>query len=373
MAEKIQRTTIEYRERDCDICGSFDLASLWEYSHEARIVNSIYAWQVQNVICRICGFVFTSPAPTDSSLEKYYGNTPSMFNRQLLDYSIDRRLQLIEKYAKPGTEQCYVEVGSKNCPEFLEGLNELVTSISTVELNEECESDHQQIREVASESAEILTAYFVLEHIPEPGTFLEHCRRIMTAEGVLIIEVPNLYRYPQFTDGLILWEHTNHFSPVSLQNLAGRSGLELQEIDEESCSRPFGFTAVFSKAASGKQQGIAKHREFETRLQAVRENITRQGEQDGTTILWAANNMCRRLLKDFSLPDNAYVLDINERKQELFDPVPVAKPEMMVSELNQCRLLVVNTARHADEICQWIRRHSSNDLSETEIIVLDFS
>jgi hypothetical protein len=77
------------------------------------------------------------------------------------------------------------------------------------------------------------------------------------------------------------------------------------------------------------------------------------------------------LLEDFPLPANAHIVDINQRKRELFKPIPVSTPDSRIKELNECRLLVINSARHKDEILKWIRANTDNDFADTEIIVLE--
>ena len=382
------RKTIGYRKRDCDICGSSELSSFWQYPYTVKTVHFIFEWRVQIVICPKCGFVFTSPVPEEKSLEEYYGDGLGLFNQQILDYSIDKRLTLIKKYATPAGTANYVEIGSNNCPELLQQLKNTVGQIRTVELIDECTSDHHNMSELKAGSADILTAYFVLEHVPAPGKFLQECRRILADNGTCIIEVPDLYLYPEYTDALILWEHTNHFSTVSLTVLAEQCGLEVLEISHQLCSRPFGFAAVlkksphhklrlqdlsfeYEKAFSCMQKGLKKHRKFEARLAEIRENISKLNSAGKVSILWAANDTCRRLLEDFPLPANAHIVDINQRKRELFKPIPVSTPDSRIKELNECRLLVINSARHKDEILKWIRANTDNDFADTEIIVLE--
>lgn len=385
--KNIPHKLINYHSRDCDICGSKEHDCLWEYPYMARTANCIFHWKVRIVICVKCGFVFTSPVPQEKSLEQYYGDGLGLFNEQLLDYSIDKRLDLIYKYST-GKSARYLEIGSNNCPQFAERLSEKVGSISTVELIEECDSDHHNLAEVSDQSADILVAYFVLEHIPAPIKFLEDCYRVLADNGIFIVEVPDLYLYPEYTDALILWEHTNHFSIGSFTAMAERCGFMVMEADNSICSRPFGFTAVlrkninltkaitdrccdeYERASLAVQKGLERHRNYKNHLVLVRKKVSRYSAAGKLSVLWAANNVCQRLLEGFELPEKTLILDIDERKQKLFSPIPVAKPEDRIADLNKCALLVINSARHEAEISNWIRKHTDNDLRNTEIVVL---
>ena len=386
MTPNIPLKSISYRKRDCDICGNPDLKSTWKYPYSVRTSHYVFGWQVHIVICKKCGFVFTSPAPEEKSLEEYYGDGLGLFNQQILDYSIEKRIALIRRHAPPGGTASYVEIGSNNCPELLQQLKSIVGQIKTVELIEECTSDHHNMAELPSGTADILTAYFVLEHVPNPRKFLQECHRILADNGTCIIEVPNLHLYPKYTDALILWEHTNHFSPASLTALVGQCGFDVLETSQDSCSRTFGFAAVLKKspkpampelpdeyqsALSCMEKGLEKHRKFEAYLASIREKIARLDSAGKISILWAANNVCQRLLEGFPLPANAHIVDINQRKRELFKPIPVSTPESRIGELNGCRLLIINSARHKDEIIKWIRATTGNDLADTEIIALE--
>ena len=248
--------SIAVQERVCDCCGSNDLEEIWHYSLESRTKSNTYFWQVRNVVCRCCGFGFVSPSPTEDALEEYYQDSFCIDTQQGADFSVQNRLHIISKCVEEleksdqysaECEKTYLEVGSNNCPEFISKVESLFEHIQTVELNEDCNSNYRSLKDIPDEVADVVAAYFVLEHIPNPKQFLEYCVRGLKSGGFLILEVPNLYLYPKDPAGILLHEHVNHFSPVSLSWLANMQGLSLVEISQKYCSRPFGFAAIYQK------------------------------------------------------------------------------------------------------------------------------
>jgi SAM-dependent methyltransferase len=207
----------------------------------------MFLWQVRNVICQDCGFVFVSPCPTETCLKEYYEDSYEYFCGQELDYSIETRIQLIKKYNMKKKNTSYIEIGSNESSRFITELSKYVGEITTVELNTSCSKSFSSMQYLSKGKADIVTAYFVLEHVSNPKKFLTSCADCLHENGILILEVPNLYLYPLDPSGLLWWEHTNHFSPRSLSCIAALEGFDLLELSQEHCSRPFGFVAIFQK------------------------------------------------------------------------------------------------------------------------------
>lgn len=83
---------------------------------------------------------------------------------------------------------------------------------------------------------DMIHAYEVLEHIPQPDVFLEQCYELLKPGGVIAITVPNDYNSYQMAICQELklphwWvsppEHLNYFSVKSLQLLMRRSGFNI--------------------------------------------------------------------------------------------------------------------------------------------------
>ncbi|WP_373840300.1 class I SAM-dependent methyltransferase [Methanospirillum sp.] len=71
---------------------------------------------------------------------------------------------------------------------------------------------------------EIISMIHLLEHIISPVSFLKEVREKLSADGVIIIEVPNYCKNPF---DLIIADHATHFSLNSLYHVVQQSGFEV--------------------------------------------------------------------------------------------------------------------------------------------------
>jgi SAM-dependent methyltransferase len=74
-----------------------------------------------------------------------------------------------------------------------------------------------------------ITLWDVLEHVPDPQTFLQLCRSLLRSDGCLFLNVPDLDSWPARVLGprwpLLLPEHLNYFNRGSLCLCANRAAL----------------------------------------------------------------------------------------------------------------------------------------------------
>lgn len=380
---------MEYRDRACDLCGSRDLERIWTYQFNATTRSGQYVWQVCNVICRNCGFAFVSPSPTDASLARYYADCHAPWSGQSVDYSVTKRLEVILRHLPPRTTPQFVEIGGSMNTEFASALRGRVRDHINVELNTSCNSECRRLEEIPADSADIVAAYFVLEHVANPTSFLALCRRCLKEGGFLIIEVPDLYLYPSNPAGLDWWEHTSHFSPRSLGLLAQGVGLRLLDLSYKYCSRSFGFVAVLVKdqpmapksapvdtteyllAKACMEEGMARVEDYRMRLRETRQKILDSARGGYIVVLWAANNVCKTLLEGFSLPDSVFLVDSNPDKKHFLAPLRVYQPSEVKQVLRECELLVINTHLHADRILETLEDLSGRAFDRDRVIITD--
>jgi SAM-dependent methyltransferase len=96
------------------------------------------------------------------------------------------------------------------------------------------------LREVADKLSppyDVITAYHVIEHVPDPGAFLSQIRALSTSSGILVLRLPNASSVAaRLTGGWWEWfiapEHINVFSPKSIALLLQQKGFSV--ISEES-------------------------------------------------------------------------------------------------------------------------------------------
>jgi SAM-dependent methyltransferase len=93
-----------------------------------------------------------------------------------------------------------------------------------------------ELSDLASGSFEMVSLWEVLEHLAEPKTILSEARRLLTAQGLLLILVPNssslvtrlLHEKSNTFGG---HSHLNHFNPKSLTNILESMRFEILELE----------------------------------------------------------------------------------------------------------------------------------------------
>jgi len=75
----------------------------------------------------------------------------------------------------------------------------------------------------------------VLEHLAQPGVVLESCKKILSQDGLLYIEVPNMESHSVRTHGLLhrFYQpvHINYFTPKSLRQIVTQAGFKIRHFD----------------------------------------------------------------------------------------------------------------------------------------------
>lgn len=90
-------------------------------------------------------------------------------------------------------------------------------------------------------SFDVIMSFFVMEHIVDPVTSLTAQAALLKPGGVIYFIVPNVYAN---SADLVVADHVNHFSRCSLDTLINRSGLRLDEIDDDAHDSAWVVTAT---------------------------------------------------------------------------------------------------------------------------------
>jgi 2-polyprenyl-3-methyl-5-hydroxy-6-metoxy-1,4-benzoquinol methylase len=88
----------------------------------------------------------------------------------------------------------------------------------------------------APESFDVVCSFQVLEHVPDPRSFIEACIRLVRPGGKIILSTPN-YEFPVHAKGLDAFDlpphHLNHFTAATYKNMAPLFGLELSHVTRQ--------------------------------------------------------------------------------------------------------------------------------------------
>lgn len=247
---------------ECLICGS--------KLSEPFLVCKDYTVSLKNFTirkCKDCDFKFTSPRPEDKDLGDYYkaesyvshsdtkkGLVNTMYH-WVRSYTLIKKLQLVMQHTRlkqgkildygAGTG-AFLETCKKNKWEAM-GIEPDETarkvmkekfSISTYVSLAEARRDNSFVE------FDVITAWHVLEHVPDLKETIETFRTILKDKGVLIVAVPNpsshdALHYKEHWAAYDVPRHLWHFAPKDMIKLCGDGGFKPIE------TRPMAFDSYY--------------------------------------------------------------------------------------------------------------------------------
>lgn len=210
-------------KRPCPICGSNDRIGLKIRSLELPAVPRPFYWEMHDVVCKCCAFVYSAVTHRDDYITDYYRHTSLEVKT---DYKSKPRSALVRRYAPNGG--IVLELGSG-----VSGFRDF--------LGDDYKIDNLEIGDdLPPEKYDLTAAYFVLEHVSNPRRFVYMMRTLTKVSGYVIIEVPDFKCYPAES---LFPEHLNHFTEFHLRMLLETCGLSVVECIYGH-SRGFGMAMV---------------------------------------------------------------------------------------------------------------------------------
>jgi len=203
------------------------------------------------VKCLNCGHIQLSPFPKTIS-DKIYYNTDQPTKNIKLSFSvkniekrssvdISRRLNLIKKFTpKYGS---ILEIGSGH-GFLLKKLQESKFSVSGIEVSEERRNISKKVIPNVKvhdmdvngnlpkiEKSNSIVMYQVLEHLVNPVSFLKNAKNLLSKNGKIIAEVPNIHDFQLNQNEYYknwYWQraHLHYFSPKILKQVFLKSGMK---------------------------------------------------------------------------------------------------------------------------------------------------
>lgn len=379
----MHKVSMEFRV--CECCGGSDLELVWQNSSVVTRANGEWRFPVSIVVCRVCGFCFSSPAPTKESLEKYYSNGYSGFKGIGLPYSIEARLALLKKYAAPNG--VFAEIGGDDPGEFHKACSKLFQKQIAIDISSDINSEIRSVKDLAADSIDVIAHYDVLEHIAEVKEFLSNCFRALKFGGVMICEVPNVRLYGRSLT-MMECEHLNHFSPNTLTKIAYSVGFELIEIGHQ-CSRNFGFLAIFRKKTQSIDEkynhkleyleamaciegGKVQIEKMNGDIKKLREVMNSLGSAGEKITLWGVTDILRQFLRGWNPPSTLKIVDSDGRRASDLqtEGISVSQPIKTINHISHSALIVLFAPRYKMEIVEWIEVQAQKKITPDNFLVL---
>jgi 2-polyprenyl-3-methyl-5-hydroxy-6-metoxy-1,4-benzoquinol methylase len=242
-------------------------------------------YQVSNRLCSNCGLVYQSPRLSDDELESFYQNEYRQVYQGCeqpvqkdLTVQIKRASSLIKVLQENGFENIdrHLDIGSSSGI-LLERIGEeFQCQVVGIEPGEAYRSyaENSGLRVYASiedlKNAgelpfDLITMVHVLEHLPKPVNYLKELKgQWLRPDGVLLIEVPNLYAHNCFEIA-----HLTSFSQFTLEETLKKAGYSIKVLIKHGRPRsnliPLYITILATPSKNSQGQNKA-HRERGIRM-----------------------------------------------------------------------------------------------------------
>ena len=201
----------------------------------------------QMVRCPSCQFIYLNPRPTIESLLRFYqhylpeeGSSIRAWHRMMKPV-FKRAANLLSRYKGKGQ---LLDVGS-GFGFFLAEMKHRGWEVMGVEISQRAMDYAKNVfglmvqpgplEKIGSPDNhfDVITGFYVIEHLPDPMTFLRECYRILKPGGLLLLRYPhttpikNLLRLFGIENCLYdLPAHLSDFSPMMIQHCLEKTGFE---------------------------------------------------------------------------------------------------------------------------------------------------
>ncbi len=199
------------------------------------------------VQCASCRFIYLNPRPTKESLFRFYQEyLPEEESsveawQRMMGPVFKRGAHLIRQYKKKGR---LLDVGC-GFGFFLSEMKERGWEVVGVEISQKA-IDHARnipgltihpgpLEKVVlpDHDFDVVSGFYIIEHLPDPMAFLKECHRILKPGGILLLRYPhttpikNLLRFFRIVNRFYdLPAHLSDFSPQIIQQCLERAGFK---------------------------------------------------------------------------------------------------------------------------------------------------
>ena len=227
---------IEMEEIPCPICGE----AVYHLLHKEG--------RFQMVKCSSCQFIYLNPRPTGEAILRFYqeylpeDESSIKAWKRMMEPIFQKAANIIERYKKNGGRLLDVGTGFGF---FLSEMKERGWEVVGVEISKQAityarnglgltvhEGPLEKIG-FPENDFDVVSGFYVIEHLPNPMEFLKECYRILNPEGILLLRYPHTTPIKNFLH-LIgienrlydLPAHLSDFSPEIIERCMGKAGFK---------------------------------------------------------------------------------------------------------------------------------------------------
>jgi SAM-dependent methyltransferase len=234
----------------CPLCQSGNLSFFLKTKDFMLSQEDYEIWK-----CASCGFIFTQNAPGPEVIGKYYQSqeyiSHSDTKKGLMNrlYHMARSFMLGEKFrmvrrAAEGKALLDIGTGTGYFPAYMKQKGYTATGVEVdpkarafaeQEFGLKVHPPEDFLSGKINGKFDAITLWHVLEHIHDLHLYLERMKEYLAPGGVLIIALPNCTsldarHYREFWAGYDVPRHLWHFTPSTVEKLAGKHGLNIPKM-----------------------------------------------------------------------------------------------------------------------------------------------
>jgi 2-polyprenyl-3-methyl-5-hydroxy-6-metoxy-1,4-benzoquinol methylase len=223
------------------------------FTHKANCIDYTVSQEIFHVKqCKNCELAITSPRPEIEKLHQYYQSDEYISHSGKSSSGIGTIYKLARQYALGWKKDLIKRFkAGNNILDFGCGTGEFISTfrkdgwqIAGVEPSEIARekatvlsdtSIVKNIEQINQQKFDVITAWHVIEHVPNLSETIEKLKILLKQDGVIFIAVPNYQspdsiQYKNFWAGYDVPRHLWHFSKKSMTQLLHSQGLVVLEI-----------------------------------------------------------------------------------------------------------------------------------------------
>lgn len=253
------------RLTNCPICESSELVKYMDVKDHMITKEEFVIEQ-----CKSCGFHFTNPRPTITTIGNYYksenyvshsssrkGIINNIYN-VVRNYTLRKKVQLLRNYSK-GNFLLDIGAGTGHFLNHalysgfdVQGLEPDSDAIRFAKDVFHLDIDPlSMLHDIPANSKDIITMWHVLEHVYDLQKDFKQFVNILKKNGLFIIAVPNLQSfdanyYKSYWAAYDVPRHLYHFRQEDIEALAKQHGLTLETV------KPMKFDSFYVSMLSEK-------------------------------------------------------------------------------------------------------------------------
>jgi 2-polyprenyl-3-methyl-5-hydroxy-6-metoxy-1,4-benzoquinol methylase len=239
----IREGLVETAEIPCRLCGSSRYREIFRADNIRRRAKRFFSL----VECEDCGFRFFNPSPIEESLKYYYedymAHVPERINWvEKIYYQLFRNVRGL----KPPGKLLDIGCGNGKYMDFMRSRGWEVTGVDT---GPACDFPRSALKMTVHEGQlwdqkfpdsffDVITLWFVIEHVWDLHRLMAECRRILKPGGQLILSTLNSASFEarlfkRYWWHLLAPEHLWQFDKRSLTALLEKNSLQVDYFRQE--------------------------------------------------------------------------------------------------------------------------------------------